>query len=225
MMMDGEIEKKPRRVVDVSRGHRPTPKAEKREIDPFDVQRIVGMLDAAKWVIVRVIGGDEVPAIRRLEDRGFPAFTPFNDVWRRRNATDRHKTRFRYPAAPGYVFVGVPKEPWERWYTLTDTPGVIELIRRAGAYRPLVLPPDMVSEIACLGEQAEDYERLMDTHQEWAAKAGDPLNIVSGAFRGQKGRLVQALEDATEEGVIVAIDLLGREIETRIPVRCLRPAG
>lgn len=213
-----------RRAVDVSRGFRPlTKQAEKLDgPDPCDVEGVHARLGSATWATARVVGGDELRVIRRLGERGIFAFTPVNEVWRRRDRTCRHKTLFRYPAAPGYVVAAI-EGPFPRWVNLMTCPGVLELIRYAGTDRPRAMASRDVERMVKAGSQAPAWERLMDSRSEWSAAVGDALTILRGPFSGRLARMVVPLTEASRKGLTVAVEMFGREIEVLVPVRDLVP--
>lgn len=215
----------PRRAVDVSRGWRGTKAAERLDPpDPCDVEGVSARLASALWVAARVVGGREVAVIRHLGERGLFSFTPVNEVWRRRDRTSRHKTLFRYPAAPGYVVTAI-EGPFPRWVALMSCPGVLEIIRAPGTDRPWVMPDRDVERMVRAGDQAPQWEALMDSRAEWFAAPGDALTILRGPFAGRASRMSGPLSSATKAGLAVLVEMFGREVEVRVPVRDLVPMG
>ena len=210
-----------RRAVDVSRGFRPSARAERREpVDPCDERKALAVVEDRAWFVARCKAGGEARTVAALAERRVFAFTPVSEVWRRRNRFTKTKELYRFPAAPGYVVVGADPRfiPWMTIYDLTA--GLLS----AGG-RPVRLGPQAVRRILAMVRRAEGYQRHMPSRKEWSAGVGDVLRVVWGPLEGKSVQLAMPLDGMTGDEARVLVEMFGTVIEAPIRIDCLEPVA
>lgn len=148
----------------------------------------IGPSEGPPWLAAYTRHRHEEKFKRYCEERGFEVFLPCYQSWRR--WSDRRKL-VTLPLFPAYVFVRV--EEWERLRVLS-APGFLWFVHNSnGAVR--------VAE----GELMA-VRRLLSSGLEFdpipSARLGDEVEIVSGALRGTRGRLMR--KDGTSVGLVVS---------------------
>ncbi|WP_340109472.1 transcription termination/antitermination protein NusG [Pikeienuella sp. HZG-20] len=222
-MRDGEMTGFGRmvRVVDVSRGARPTPGAERRApAAPCRLDELAARLDGSRWFIARVMGGQEFRVVDRLDQRGIFAFTPTRAVWRRWSRYQARKSLRVFPAAPGYVVFGQPAAfRLQRWVAVLDCDGVFDVLGVEEAGAPVSVSARDVERIARLSTEAREVERFMRARAEFGV--GDTVRVSAGAFEG----LTSAVLEIEGARARIMAEIFGAAREVMVGLGDLERAG
>lgn len=211
------MQEKEIKPVDVSRGIKPTAKAEKREMaEPCRIEEVAKNLGKMAWFIIVVHPGEEFRVVDRLDRRGVFAFTPTVEVWRKWSRYDKKKTRREFAAAPRYVAIGHPRgAPIPRWATIFTCEGVSTVLGMETHGYPKEVSEKAVEHIAMLCTRAKDEERFMRSRAEFSV--GDMVHIAEGPFEGMRSE-VQSIFGAD---AVVMLNILGSARQARISLGVL----
>jgi transcriptional antiterminator RfaH len=116
------------------------------------------------------------------------------------------------PLFPRYLFVAIDLET-ERWRAVRSTVGVSELILKGD--QPAPVPRGVVEDIRAR-EDERGYVRLRPRLD---LVRGAAIEVTDGPLCGASGIFECA---ADEERVVVLLDLLGRQVRTRVPLETVR---
>lgn len=203
--------------VDVSRGLRLTRLAVSRAGPPLcDEARVRGALDRLMWVVCLVTPGAEAQVIARLARRGLLAWCPTATVYRRANRAARGKRLRTYPAAPGYVAVGLMRA-FPQYASVMMCEGVKGFLGPEG--RPVVLSVAAVEALLAVSWVAPEAARHMGSG--WEFSVGDRVRVVSGPFDGAE---TDVLGISGEEARVV-LQVLGAAREVRVFLGALAKAA
>lgn len=180
-------------------------------VDACRLAMLAELIDARAWYVARVQPQSEAAVVEGLDRRGVFAFTPMAGEWRRANRFARRKTLRRYPAAPGYVVVGMGRA-FPRWASVLGCAGLTGLI---GGDRPREITARMVEVIAAMSMDAPEVERFMATRREFGL--GDTVEVTGGALAGMLARVVAI----SGEQARVVVALFGGEREARVATASL----
>jgi transcriptional antiterminator RfaH len=161
-----------------------------------------------RWYVVHTRPNAEILALENLRRQSFEAFLPRH---KRRRVHARRIDIVERPLFPRYLFVALDMAA-APWRSILGTFGVSDLLRRGGA--PASVPSAIVEAL-----KADEAARRFDAVEParlW--RPGDPIRVLAGPFADLAGKF-HAL--AESERVVVLLDLLGREVEARIPARAI----
>lgn len=157
------------------------------------------------WCAVQTHARAEDKAAFHLRRQGYTVFLP-KHMKRRKHA--RRTDWVPAPLFPRYLFVAL--DPAQgRWWPIRSTVGVSNLVSFGGL--PAVVPSGIIAEI----EARQDEKGLVKAYTDCPFKAGDRVKIVDGPLSDLEG-LFHCVTD--EERVTVLLNLMGREIKTRVPL-------
>lgn len=150
------------------------------------------------WHALQVRSNHERGVAEDLRRAGFEAFLPVTVIESR--WTDRVK-RIERPLFPGYVFARSGDCPpgWIR--------GVLRIVGEV---------PDR--EIAAV-RQVIDSRLAVET---WPWSAGELVEIDSGAFAGQRGRIIRVRDKVR---IVISIELLRRAVAVEVGAEFIKRAG
>ena len=164
-----------------------------------------------RWFVAHTQARAEGRAKQHLEQQGFAVYLP-RYLKQRRHA--RRIERVPAPLFPRYLFVGFDPAA-ARWRAVQSTVGISHLIRQGD--RPIPIPDAVLQSLRA----AEDAAGFFPVDQRPKFSVGESIRIVAGAFTDTIGRFHSMTAD---ERVVVLLDFLGREIETRLPVEAVAAA-
>lgn len=150
---------------------------------------VAATLESRAWFVARVRPRRELDAIRDLGRCGVFAWTPMRGVWRRANRFCLRKRLVRFPAAPGYVVVGLDPA-WLRWVAVLGCEEVAGLV---GGDQPRRLSTAAVTAIAAMSDDAPAVERFMASRYEF--RVGKLVEVRDGPLSGLVG-IVTGLDGA-----------------------------
>lgn len=161
-----------------------------------------------RWYVVHTRANAEARAFDNLRRQGFEVFLPRH---KRRRVHARRVEIVERPLFPRYLFVAfdLVAAPWR---SILGTFGVADLLRHGDM--PAPMPADVVEAL----QSDQDRHRFdaVDPAKLW--RAGDAVRVLTGPFADLIGKF-HALADS--ERVVVLLDLLGREVQARIPARAI----
>jgi len=163
------------------------------------------------WYVVHTHANAEAKALAHLTRQGYEVYLPRQRRWRRH--ARRRETVLR-PLFPRYLFVALNllEMPWR---PILSTVGVSGLVRQGD--RPAPVPPGIVEEI-----RAQERRHAFDqTCYARSLRPGDPIRVMTGPFADLMGKFCEL---ADRERVFVLLDILGREVRTRLTVESVAPA-
>ncbi len=163
-----------------------------------------------KWLVVYTQAGKEDRARSNLERQGYEVYLPH---YSRRRVHARRVEFVDRPLFPRYLFVSINLSK-DIWRPILGTFGVCDLIRTGD--HPNVLPEGLVDLIRA----QETIGRHDERNQIHDLKLGAAVRVVSGPFVDLVGRL-RSLHDS--QRVSILLELLGREVSVRVPMRALAP--
>ena len=163
------------------------------------------------WYVVHTHTQAEAKALDHLRRQGYQAYLPRYRKWRRH--ARRHEL-VRRPLFPRYLFVALDLLQ-QRWRPILSTAGVCSLVRHGD--EPTAVLPGLV-------EALQDRERtgaFDETATAARLRRGDPVRVLSGPFVDLVGQFC-GLADA--ERVYVLLELLGRQVKTRLSIGAIARA-
>lgn len=161
-----------------------------------------------RWYVVQTHARAEQRAVWHLRNQGFGAYLP-QYLRRRRHA--RRTEWVRAPLFPGYLFVAMDIARM-RWRAVASTIGVCRLV--SDGRSPTPAPPGVVEEIRA----REDGDGLIRMDRQRPFKRGEMVQITSGALADRAGLFECQVE---EDRVILLLELLGRQVEVKIPLEAV----
>jgi transcriptional antiterminator RfaH len=165
-----------------------------------------------RWFVVRTHPHAEFKALANILRQGFDVYLP-RYLKRRRHA--RKTDIVQSPLFPRYLFVEMDPEN-TRWTALNSTIGVSELICQNG--QPAEIPADVINEIRGREDERGYVTALNQNH----LKPGDRVRITEGALADRFG-IFEAPSD--DQRVFLLLDLLGRQVRTKLPIAALTLAS
>jgi transcriptional antiterminator RfaH len=165
-----------------------------------------------EWYVVHTRPLEEERALANLRRQSFEAYLP---TYRSRRTHGRRVEFVRRPLFPRYLFVTLDMSR-DVWRPILSTFGVSNLVRIGE--RPLAVPRGIVESLRA-NEEAATFDDALDPARQM--KCGASIRVISGPFADLVGKF-QGLADV--ERVIVLLDLLGREVNVRLPSRFVAAA-
>lgn len=159
------------------------------------------------WYVVQTYSGSENAAKRNIENRVesmnmqdyiFNVLVPEEKVYERKKNGELKEVIIR--PYPGYVFIDMIVTD-ETWFMVRNTPMVTGFLGSSGGgAKPVPLLEEEIQPIL--------KKCGIISGEKFAAKVGDEVKIIAGAFAGQTGK-VDAI-DHSRETVRVLVDFFGR---------------
>lgn len=166
--------------------------------------------DGQAWFIAHCKPNSEKIALRNLENQGFSAFMPLQEVTRRRGTTFQTKLK---PLFPGYIFVA--QDPFAaQWRKINNTRGVARLVCLGAG--PTPVPPTIMSQL---------FERCDATgifQQSVNLVSGDNVKISQGPFSGTIGKII---EIEPNQRVHLLFDFMGQTSKLELDITGVAPAN
>jgi len=164
-----------------------------------------------RWYVVNTQPRAEAVALANLRRQGFEAWLP---RYRKLRRHARKVEPVSMPLFPCYLFVALDID--DRWRSINGTIGCRKLVALGDEPTPLA-----VGVVEALQAEA-DPEGFVDLGNPLARlQQGAPLRILHGPMADLVGQF-QRLDDA--QRVVVLLDLLGRQVEVRMPLRAVEAA-
>ncbi len=158
-----------------------------------------------RWYVAQTIPHAEEKASYHLRRQDFRVYLPY---YRKRRRHARRTDWVNRALFPSYLFIKMDPE-WTQWRCINSTVGIRRLVSQGE--RPAPVPRGVVEQIIA----REDEAGLVRMDRLRPFRAGEPLQIATGAFRDRVG-LFECLSD--DDRVTVLLDLLGREVRVRVPL-------
>jgi transcriptional antiterminator RfaH len=157
-----------------------------------------------RWYVVRTKPRAEDTVLSHLRRQDFEAFLP-RFLKTRRHA--RRVDQVGIPLFPGYLFVAFDQE-LARWRSIFGTIGSSGLICHGD--RPAPVPEGVVEEIIA----RRDDKGYVALHFDRGLKQGQSIEVLNGPLAEARG-IFECMD--SKERVIVLLNLLGRQVRTRVP--------
>lgn len=155
------------------------------------------------WFAVYTQSHAEMKANTHLEQQGFETYFPRYRKYR------RHARRVETviaPLFPRYLFVDF--DPFvASWRCVCSTTGVSRLV--GDFEKPTPVPDSVIADL----RSREDAFGLFPVEQRQRLSVGDIVQVSGGSFADHVGR-IQCLDG--NERVVVLLNLLGRQVKTRL---------
>lgn len=163
------------------------------------------------WCVVYTKPNCERRAFEHLRRQGYEVYLPFH---KRRRSHARRVEIVEKPLFPRYLFVAIDLMA-TRWRPILGTVGVAEVLRYGDA--PQVLSHEVIDAL----RDREARDAFDDIDPVRNLRRGDKVRVLQGPFADLIGRF-QSMADG--ERVNVLLQLLGREVRTRIQAVALATA-
>lgn len=162
-----------------------------------------------RWYAVNTQPRAEDRAMQNLLRQGFQAYLP--QV--RKTVRHARKTQqVRAPLFPSYLFVALDLGA-QAWHAINGTFGVRHLITNGD--RPAALPDGIVEGL----QSEQDGDGLLPVQAPDLLRPGSQVEIVAG---GLAEKIATILRLAEQDRVVVLLDMLGRTVETSVPMAHVR---
>ncbi len=162
------------------------------------------------WYVVHTQAGAEEKAAWHLANQRFEVYFPrIRKRWRHARRT---KTVAR-ALFPHYLFVRIDLEK-DAWRSIRSTIGVRQIVCHGD--RPVPISQCIIDEI----RTREDEDGLV-TLEAARLEKGDRLRLIEGALSDFVGIFEEVADDRR---VIVLLDLLGRQVRLKAPLKALAAA-
>ena len=159
--------------------------------------------EPTRWFVAKTRPNGEQKARFHLQRQGFEVYLP---QFLRRISHARRTSWQPRPLFPSYLFVAM-SETQQRWRAINSTIGISHLI--CDDRGPVPVLRGVVDDL----RDAEDEHGLVLTGRKLPFEKGAAVQIMSGAFADHIGRFEDTADD---ERVVILLDLLGREVRTRV---------
>lgn len=162
----------------------------------------VGGLPVKFWYLVYTKPRQEEIAVTNLARQAYGVYLPHVRQARKRQG---RRVMVVEPLFPRYLFISLDAQT-DNWGPIRSTLGVASLVRFG--QEPARVPDQLITFL----KTREDTEGLHD----WAEpvfEAGHRVRVAEGAFQGYEGIL---LAHTSRERVVVLLDILGRQVRTKI---------
>lgn len=155
------------------------------------------------WYVAKTRPNAETKAMFHLKRQGFEVYLP---QFLRRVKHARRVSWQPRPLFPSYLFVAMSAAQ-QRWRAINSTIGIAHLI--CDDRGPVPVRGGVVDEIRAV----EDDRGLVLTGRKVPFEKGARIQVTSGVFADHIGRFHGATDD---ERVVILLDLLGREVRTKV---------
>lgn len=156
------------------------------------------------WYLVYTKPRQEEIALTNLVRQDYGAYLPQVREVRKRQG---RRIMVVEPLFPRYLFIYLDTHT-DNWGPIRSTLGVASLVRFG--QEPARIPDELVDFL-----KAREGEVGLHEWAEQNYRAGDKVRVAEGAFQGYEGIL---LARNSRERVLVLLDILGRQVRTRINV-------
>jgi len=163
------------------------------------------MEDGIRWYVVHTHARGEQIACENLERQGFTTIMP---RYRKRRRHARKTDWVKAPLFPRYLFVAIDMAK-ARWRAIASTVGVSHLICEGD--RPLAVPERVVEELRSRMRR----DGIVDIAEAPPFAPGEVVKMTGGAFSDHTALFRKMTDD---ERVVLLFDLLGRQVEVRLPL-------
>lgn len=165
------------------------------------------MSDAPKsqqksWYLIYTKPRQEELALTNLTRQGYQVYLPRLRHWRKRRGK---RVEAIEPLFPRYLFIFLDNQS-DNWSPIRSTLGVASLVRFGAD--PARVPESFVAHL-----QARESADGLHEWVEPELVPGDEVRVAEGPFQGYEGVL---LAPSGQERVILLLDLVGREVRTRV---------
>jgi transcriptional antiterminator RfaH len=168
------------------------------------------MEDTTRWYVAQTHAREEMKALANLQRQGFGVFLP---CYRKRRRHARRIDHVRAPLFPRYLFVQMDVAR-ARWRAVSSTVGVTHLVCHGD--RPTPVPHGIVEGIrARVGASG-----LVDIEEKIPFSRGEVVRVTAGPLADQDA-LFQCATD--EDRVILLLDMMGRQVEVKVPLEVIAP--
>lgn len=164
----------------------------------------VNNLSVKSWYLVYTKPRQEEVAQTNLVRQGYGVYLPLVQESRKRQG---RRTVMVEPLFPRYLFIHLDTHT-DNWGPIRSTLGVASLVRFG--QEPANLPDELIDFL-----KVREGDAGLHEWAELSYRAGDKVRVAEGAFHGYEGIL---LARNSRERVIVLLDILGRQIRTRVDV-------
>jgi transcriptional antiterminator RfaH len=164
----------------------------------------VNELQDKAWYLVYTKPRQEEVAVTNLERQGYGVYLPHVREARKRQG---RRVMLVEPLFPRYLFIHLDTHT-DNWGPIRSTLGVASLVRFG--HEPARIPDGLINFLKTRESQAGLHD--------WAElkyQSGDRVRVAEGAFRGYEGIL---LARNSRERVVVLLDILGRQVRTKVDV-------
>ena len=162
-----------------------------------------------RWYVVHTQPGSEILAQGQLENQEFRTYFPRYLKTVRHARSEKHVIA---PLFPRYIFVEIDMKQ-QRWRSINGTRGVSYLLTMGE--RPSAVPNGVVEEIMA----RESDDRLITVSEEIPYKTGEIIEITSGALADHVGNFLRMDK---QKRIVILLELLGRNVEVRLPSDTVR---
>jgi transcriptional antiterminator RfaH len=164
------------------------------------------------WVVAHTHVNAELRAEHHLRRQGYEVYLPRYAKTRRHARVVEKVAR---PLFPRYMFVACAPAQM-RWRSITSTVGVQHLVMAGDM--PLLAPDGIIAEL----KSREDESGLVLLARGEDFVKGAKVEVISGPFSDQTG-LFECIDD--NQRVSIMLDILGRQVKTRLPLEAIRAAS
>ncbi len=164
----------------------------------------VNELPVKSWYLVYTKPRQEEVALTNLVRQGYGVYLPHVREARKRQG---RRIMVVEPLFPRYLFIYLDTQT-DNWGPIRSTLGVASLVRFG--QKPACIPDELVDFL-----KAREGEAGLHEWAEQNYRAGDKVRVAEGAFRGYEGIL---LARNSRERVVVLLDILGRQVRTKVDV-------
>jgi len=162
-----------------------------------------------QWLVVHCHANAEIKAELHLRRQGYEVYLP------KYKKTRRHARRVESvirPLFPRYLFVAFDPDSTP-WRAVRSTVGVSYLV--SAGEQPITAPDWLIEQL----RQREGKDGLYSDTVESGFKKGEAVSITSGPFLDHQG-VFDGLND--QQRVTVLLDIMGKQVRTRIPRQDIR---
>jgi transcriptional antiterminator RfaH len=163
------------------------------------------------WYAVHTRPRAERTALQNLLRQGYSAYLP---CYRTAVSHARRRQSVLRPLFPRYLFAGLDRAKM-RWRPILSTFGVSGVVRAGDEPVPVA---DAIMASLREREAAGVFDCIATRH---ALRVGELVRITAGAFEDLVGRLLE-LDD--QDRVVVLLEVLGREVRTRLGATAIEAA-
>ena len=159
----------------------------------------------SSWYAVHTHAHSEMKAAVNLMRQGFEIYLP------QFQKTRRHARRteiIKAPLFPRYLFLHMNIE-MERWRAVHSTVGVKSLV--CFGDQPATISNNIIDDI----RTTENEQGCVVLHKKNRLNKGDKIRLLNGPFSESLG-LVDGMPD--NDRVYVLLNILGRQVKTRVPL-------
>lgn len=168
-----------------------------------------------RWYLVQCKPNVAQIAFRNLQNQGFGAFLPLQEITKRKGKTFQRQVR---PLFPGYLFAQLnhSEGPWRQ---VNNTRGVARLVRLGT--EPSVVPNEVVEALMARCDK-QSLLRQPSAAQPCQLHAGSQAQVTQGPFSG----VIATISDiAPSNRINVLIEIMGQTTKVAINIGALQSIG